>query len=68
MARKTLKSEPVLRDWAAVDGALKGIRELQHTLAELQIEKARKMDAITEEYSERSAPLEKKSEVNWKRC
>ena len=41
MARKTLKSEPVLRDWAAVDGALKDIRELQHTLAELQIEKAR---------------------------
>ncbi len=60
MARRTLKSEPVLRDWAAVDGALKDIRELQHTLAELQIEKARKMDAITEEYSERSAPLEKK--------
>ena len=57
MARKRVASEPVLRDWAAVDTALRDIRECRHALVELGVEKDRRIDGIKDEYTRNAVPL-----------
>lgn len=58
MARKRVASEPVLRDWAAVDTALRDIRECRHALVELSVEKDRRIDGIKDEYTRNAVPLQ----------
>ena len=58
MARKKVIAEPVLKDWAAVDGALRDIRECQHALTEMSVERDRRLDDIKSEYAGKALPLE----------
>lgn len=58
MARKRVASEPVLRDWAAVDATLRDIRECRHALVELGVEKDRRIDGIKDEYTRNAVPLQ----------
>lgn len=58
MARKKVTAEPALRDWAAVDTALRDIRECRHALTELGVEKDRRIDGIKDEYSKNSLPMQ----------
>lgn len=58
MARKRVASEPVLRDWAAEDTALRDIRECRHALVELGVEKDRRIDGIKDEYTRNAVPLQ----------
>lgn len=58
MARKRVASEPVLRDWAAVDATLRDIRECRHALVELGVEKDRRIDGIKDEYTRNATPLQ----------
>ena len=58
MAHTKVKSSPVLRDWAAVDGALRDIRESKHSLTEMDVEKNRRMDSIKDEYGKAALPLQ----------
>ena len=46
MARKKVTSVPALADWGAVDNALRDIRECQHTLAEMAVQRDRQIDSI----------------------
>ena len=46
MARKKVISAPALADWGAVDNALRDIRECQHTLAEMAVQRDRQIDSI----------------------
>ena len=58
MARRKVTPAPVLADWAAVDGALRDIRECEHALAELGVDRDRRIDNIKEEYSKMALPLQ----------
>ena len=51
MARKKVTSVPALADWGAVDNALRDIRECQHTLAEMAVQRDRQIDSIKADYS-----------------
>lgn len=46
MARRKVTAAPVLSDWAAVDQALRDIRECQHALTELAVDRDRRLDSI----------------------
>ena len=43
VARKKVDSEPVLRDWTAVDAALRDLKECQYALTELGVELDRRL-------------------------
>lgn len=58
MARRKVATEPVLRDWAAVDNALRDLRECRHALTELGVERDRQLDALKDEYSRQALPLQ----------
>lgn len=58
MARRKVTTAPVLADWAAVDGALRDIRECEHALTELGVDRDRRIDNIKEEYSKMALPLQ----------
>ena len=58
MARKRVETEPALRSWQAVDDALRDIRECQHALTELEVEQARRIDAVKEECKKSALPLQ----------
>lgn len=57
MARKRVVTEPVLKSWQAVDDALRDIRECKHALTELDVEQARRIDAIKVECKNNAQPL-----------
>lgn len=52
MARKKVTSVPALADWGAVDNALRDIRECQHTLAEMAVQRDRQIDSIKADYAQ----------------
>lgn len=52
MARKKVTSVPALADWGAVDNALQDIRECQHTLAEMAVQRDRQIDSIKADYAQ----------------
>ncbi len=58
MARRKVTAAPVLPDWAAVDSALRDIRECEHALTELGVDRDRRIDNIKEEYSKMALPLQ----------
>lgn len=58
MARRKVTAAPVLSDWAAVDQALRDIRECEYTLTELGVERDRKLEAVKEEYRKVAEPLQ----------
>ena len=58
MARKKVTSEPVLRDWAAVDAALRDLKECRHTLAEMSIDLDRRVDGLKDEFNRNAQPLQ----------
>ena len=60
MARKKVTSVPALADWGAVDNALRDIRECQHTLAEMAVQRDRQIDSIKADYAQ-GAELDGKS-------
>ena len=61
MARRKVATEPVLRDWAAVDNALRDLRECRHALTELGVERDRQLDALKDEYSRQALPLQNRA-------
>lgn len=58
MARKKVTSVPALADWGAVDNALRDIRECQHTLAEMAVQRDRQIDSIKADYAQGALPLQ----------
>lgn len=58
MARKKVTSAPALADWGAVDNALRDIRECQHTLAEMAVQRDRQIDSIKADYAQGALPLQ----------
>lgn len=58
MARKKVISAPALADWGAVDNALRDIRECQHTLAEMAVQRDRQIDSIKADYAQGALPLQ----------
>ena len=58
MARRKVTEAPALTDWAAVDSALRDIRECQHALTELSVDRDRRIDAVKDEYSKMALPLQ----------
>ena len=46
MARKKLHREPVLKDWAEVNDALRSIHEYEHALTEMGVDMSRRIDAV----------------------
>lgn len=58
MARRKVATTPALADWAAVDGALRDIRECEHALTELGVDRDRRIDAVKDEYSKMALPLQ----------
>ena len=58
MARKRVASEPVLRDWAAVDTALRDLKECQYALTELGVELDRRIDGLKDDYTKNAQPLQ----------
>lgn len=58
MARRKVTTTPALADWAAVDSALRDIRECEHALTELGVDRDRRIDAVKDEYSKRALPLQ----------
>ena len=58
MARKKVTSVPALADWGAVDNALRDIRECQHTLAEMAVQRDRQIDSVKADYAQGALPLE----------
>lgn len=58
MARKRVASEPVLRDWAAVDAALRDLKECQYALTELGVELDRRIDGLKDDYTKNAQPLQ----------
>ena len=61
MARKKVTSDPVLRDWAAVDTALRDLKECRHTLAEMGIDLDRRVDSLKDEYNRNAQPLQNRT-------
>ena len=49
MARKKLHREPVLKDWAEVNDALRSIHEYEHALTEMGVDMSRRIDAVKAE-------------------
>ena len=58
MARKKVTSVPALAYWGAVDNALRDIRECQHTLAEMAVQRDRQIDSIKADYAQGALPLQ----------
>ena len=58
MARKRVASEPVLRDLAAVDAALRDLNECQYALTELGVELDRRIDGLKDDYTKNAQPLQ----------
>ena len=58
MARKKVMAEPMMKSWAEVDEALRDIRECRHVLAELGVERDRRIDAAKDEYAKNALPLQ----------
>lgn len=58
MARKKVTSVPALADRGAVDNALRDIRECQHTLAEMAVQRDRQIDSIKADYAQGALPLQ----------
>lgn len=58
MARRKVTTTPALADWAAVDSALRDIRECEHALTELGVDRDRRIDSVKEEYSKMALPLQ----------
>lgn len=58
MARKRITAEPALRDWQAVDSALRDIRECNIALTELGAELERRRVAAQEDYNSTALPLQ----------
>lgn len=58
MARKRIPTAPVLASWAETDNALRDIRACNHALAELAVERERKIDAAKSDYSAEALPLQ----------
>lgn len=58
VARKKVATEPTLRDWAAVDTTLRDIRECQHTLTELGVDRDRRIDGIKDWYAKNALQLQ----------
>lgn len=58
MARRKVTEAPALTDWVAVDSALRDIRECQHALTELGVDRDRRIDAVKDEYSKMALPLQ----------
>ena len=50
MARKKLHREPVLKDWAEVNDALRSIHEYEHALTEMGVDMSRRIDAVKAEF------------------
>ena len=65
MARKKVTSVPALADWGAVDNALRDIRECQHTLAEMAVQRDRQIDSIKADYAQGALPLQNRVK-RWK--
>ena len=61
MARKKVTSAPALADWGAVDNALRDIRECQHTLAEMAVQRDRQIDSVKAYVDLHRAELDGKS-------
>ena len=61
MARRKVTAAPVLSDWAAVDQALRDIRECQHALTELAVDRDRRLDSIKNEYAKTALPLQNRT-------
>lgn len=57
MARRKVTAAPVLADWAAVDGALRDIRECEHALTELGADVEAYVDAHRVELSGKSRKM-----------
>ena len=60
MARKKLHREPVLKDWAEVNDALRSIHEYEHALTEMGVDMSRRIDAVKAEYTKSAEPLQKR--------
>ncbi|MEG1406820.1 MAG: host-nuclease inhibitor Gam family protein [Ruthenibacterium sp.] len=58
MAHTKIKSTPALASWTAADDTLRDIRALKHSMAEMDVEKNRRIDAIKDEYSKAALPLQ----------
>ena len=58
VARKKVASEPVLRDWTAVDAALRDLKECQYALTELGVELDRRIDGLKDDYNKNAQPLQ----------
>lgn len=58
MARRKVITAPVLASWAETDKALRDIRECRHTLAELAVERDRKIDAAKDTYTTTALPVQ----------
>lgn len=58
MARKRVVTEPALKSWQAVDDALQDIRECKHALTELNVEQARRVEAVKKECRDNAQPIE----------
>ena len=61
MARKKLHREPVLKDWAEVNDALRSIHEYEHALTEMGVDMSRRIDAVKAEYTKSAEPLQKRA-------
>lgn len=58
MARKKVASEPMMKSWAEVDDALRDIRECSHVLAELGVERDRRIDSAKDDYAKNALPMQ----------
>jgi phage host-nuclease inhibitor protein Gam len=58
MARKKVQTEPTMQNWAAVDGALRDIRECRHMLTELEVERDRQIDSAKDDYAKNALPMQ----------
>lgn len=57
MAHKKVIAEPKLRGWTDADDALRQIHEAKNTLAELDADQNRRIDAVKDEYKRIAQPL-----------
>ncbi len=58
--REKLHREPVLKDWAEVNDALRSIHEYEHALTEMGVDMSRRIDAVKAEYTKSAEPLQKR--------
>ena len=58
MARKKVVAEAMMKSWAEVDDALRDIRECSHVMAELGVERDRRIDAAKDDYAKNALPLQ----------